>query len=217
MGEKQHHDEHTLTEFSMKSTREQPAMPGANPLAESVASGRRRFVQGVTAVLSGVVLGLGRAWAIDMHVFSADQSATLLAMIHTIAPHDGLDEAAYALVAAALDADAAASAQTRELMTAGLTGLGLEFARADEDVRVAKLKALEAAPPQTAAGPPGGAGFFQAVRIKTLLVLYNNPIAWTHFGYEGEAFSKGGYLLRGFNDLKWLPEVPLDASGPMPV
>jgi hypothetical protein len=49
------------------------------------------------------------------------------------------------------------------------------------------------------------------------MVLYSNPIAWAHFGYEGEAFSKGGYLLRGFNDLKWLPEVPTAASGPMPV
>jgi hypothetical protein len=55
------------------------------------------------------------------------------------------------------------------------------------------------------------------VRLKTLLVLYNNPIAWAHFGFQGESFSKGGYLLRGFNDLKWLPEVPLADSGPMPL
>jgi hypothetical protein len=192
-------------------------MPGANELPGAVVIGRRRFVQAVTAVLSGVLLGVGRAWAIELHAFSADQSATLLAMIHTIAPHDGLDEAAYALVASALDADATASAETRGLLSAGLAGLGPDFARAPEDVRVARLKALEASPPGVAGGPPGGAGFFQAVRIKTLLVLYNNPIAWTHFGYEGEAFSKGGYLLRGFNDLKWLPDVPLDASGPMPV
>ncbi len=36
------------------------------------------------------------------------------------------------------------------------------------------------------------------------------------FGYEGEAFSKGGYLTRGFNDLRWLPEVPAPDSGPVP-
>jgi hypothetical protein len=192
-------------------------MHGATELPEAVAIDRRRFVQGVTAVLSGALMGRGRAWAIEMHAFSAAQSAILLAMIHTIAPHDGLDEAAYALVASALDSDAAASAETRALFTAGLAALGPDFAQSTEDVRVNKLKALEASLPGTAAGPPGGAGFFQAVRIKTLLVLYNNPIAWTHFGYEGEAFSKGGYLLRGFNDLKWLPEVPPDASGPMPV
>jgi hypothetical protein len=70
---------------------------------------------------------------------------------------------------------------------------------------VRKLEAIEPSP------------FFQSVRLKTVMVLYDNPIAWAHFGYEGEAFSKGGYLTRGFNDLKWLPEVPLEASGPMPV
>ena len=34
---------------------------------------------------------------------------------------------------------------------------------------------------------------------------------------KAKSFSKGGYLLRGFNDLKWLPDVPLADSGPMPV
>ena len=170
-----------------------------------VALDRRRFVQGVSAVLSGVAVGLGRAWAIDLHAMSADQSATLLAMIHTIAPHDGLDDAAYALVASALDAEAAASAGARTQLVDGIASLGPDFARDTEAVRVHKLQAVEPT------------AFFQSVRMKTLMVLYNNPIAWAHFGYEGEAFSKGGYLLRGFNDLKWLPEVPLDASGPMPV
>jgi hypothetical protein len=58
--------------------------------------------------------------------------------------------------------------------------------------------------------------FFQTLRTKTLGVLYATPIAYAYFGYEGEAFSKGGYLLRGFNDLRWLPEVPLQDSGPVP-
>jgi hypothetical protein len=87
---------------------------------------------------------------------------------------------------------------------AGVASLGAEFAAAAEAVRVEKLRSIEPS------------AFFQSVRMKTLLVLYNNPIAFAHFGYEGEAFSKGGYLFRGFNDLKWLPDVPLEASGPMP-
>ena len=177
------------------------------------AIGRRQFVQSVTAVLSGVLGSLSplatlvpsRAWAVDLHVLSADQSAALLAMIHTIAPHDGLDEAAYALVISALDTDAAKSDANRTQLTTGVTGLGAEFAHDPESVRVQKLKAIEPSP------------FFQSIRLKTLMVLYNNPIAWAHFGYEGEAFSKGGYLVRGFNDLKWLPAVPLSASGPMPL
>jgi hypothetical protein len=52
--------------------------------------------------------------------------------------------------------------------------------------------------------------------VKTLGTLYATPVAYAYFGYEGEAFSKGGYLLRGFNDLRWLPEVPLVDSGPVP-
>jgi hypothetical protein len=186
----------------------------AAKLPEAAAAiGRRQFVRRATAVLGGVLGALNplsallptRAWAVDLHALSVDQSATLLAMVHTIAPHDGLDEAAYALVIGALDADAANSADNRSQLAAGLSGLGGDFANDPEAVRVQKLQAIEPSP------------FFQMVRLRTLLVLYNNPIAWAHFGYAGEAFSKGGYLLRGFNDLKWLPEVPMSASGPMPV
>ncbi|HEV7431675.1 MAG TPA: hypothetical protein VGN77_01430 [Steroidobacteraceae bacterium] len=174
---------------------------------------RRRFVQSATGVLTGVLSALsplaalvpGRSWAVDMHALSAAEAATLLSASRTIVPHDGLDDAAYALVVAALDSDAAASAEAHALMSAGIASLGADFSTAPESGRVAKLKTVEAG------------AFFQSVRIKTLLVLYDNPIAWAHFGYQGESFSKGGYLLRGFNDLKWLPDVPIAASGPMPV
>ncbi len=174
---------------------------------------RRQFLQGVTGVLSGVLavslpvalLRPGRAWSLDLHVLSNADAATLNVMIHTIAPHDGLDEAAYALVVGALDADAAASADSRRDLLDGLKSLGTDFAAASEPDRVKILQAHEAS------------SFFQAVRLKTVMVLYDNPIAWAHFGYEGEAFSKGGYLHRGFNDLKWLPEVPPADSGPLPV
>jgi hypothetical protein len=174
---------------------------------------RRQFLQGVTGVLSGVLgaslplasLVPSRAWSLDMQVLSSAEAAKLNAMVHTIAPHEGLDEAAYALVVGALDTDAARSADSRRDLVEGLKSLGAEFASANEPERVKILQAHESS------------SFFQAVRLKTVMVLYDNPIAWAHFGYEGEAFSKGGYLHRGFNDLKWLPEVPLAASGPLPV
>jgi hypothetical protein len=174
-----------------------------------VTFGRRQFVQGVTGAITGVLGALhplalfvpSRTWAVELHALSNQESATLLALIHTIAPHDGLDEAAYALVVGALDSDAAGAAENRAALVAGIAGLGADFPQAAESVRVQRLQAVESS------------AFFQSVRLKALLVLYNNPIAWAHFGYEGEAFSKGGYLLRGFNDLKWLPEVPAVASG----
>jgi len=173
---------------------------------------RRSFVRGV-GVLSGVLaLGSplaallpGRAWALELKALTTLQGATLLAMIRTIAPHDGLDDAAYALVVNSIDADGAASSEAGDSLKAGIASLGEGFARLPEDERVQRLKAIESGT------------FFQSMRVKTLMVLYSNPIAWAHFGFEGEAFSKGGYLLRGFNDLKWLPDVPLPDSGPMPI
>jgi hypothetical protein len=126
-------------------------------------------------------------------------------MIRTIAPHDDLDNAAYALVVGAIDRDAAGSTDNLQKLSAGLAGLGADFGALAEDSRVARLQKIEPS------------AFFQSVRVRTLQVLYSNPIAYAHFGYEGEVFSKGGYLLRGFNDLKWLPEVPLAASGAIPV
>jgi len=173
---------------------------------------RRSFVRAV-GVLTGVIalesplaaLLPSRAWAVELHVLSSAEAAALLAMIRTIAPHDTLDDAAYALVVKAVDGDAAASTGARSDLAAGLACLGEEFAVKSEDGRVEQLRQIEAG------------AFFQSVRVKTLMVLYSNPIAWAHFGFEGESFSKGGYLLRGFNDLKWLPEVPLADSGPVPV
>jgi hypothetical protein len=176
------------------------------------SANRRSFVRGV-GVLTGVI-ALGsplaallpsRAWAVELRVLSSMEAAALLAMIRTVAPHDTLDDAAYALVVNAVDQDAAASSEPRAELKAGIASLGGGFAAMSEDARAAHLKTIE----------PGA--FFQSVRTKTLMVLYSNPIAWAHFGFEGESFSKGGYLLRGFNDLKWLPEVPLADSGAMPV
>ena len=145
-----------------------------------------------------------RTWAVELRVLSSEDAAALLAMIRSIAPHDTLDDAAYALVVKAIDADAAGSDQARADLKVGIASLGEGFSILPEEARALRLRAIESG------------AFFQSVRVKTLMVLYNNPIAWVHFGYEGESFSKGGYLLRGFNDLKWLPEVPLADSGAMP-
>jgi len=173
---------------------------------------RREFL-GATGVLTGLLaasnplalLAPSRAWALELKALSSEQGAALLAAARTIAPHDQLDDAPYALVVQALDASAAQDGATLGLLRDGVAGLGAGFAAAAETERVAALKALEPTP------------FFKSVRATTLATLYASPLVYAYFGYEGEAFSKGGYLLRGFNDLRWLPEVPLEESGPMPV
>lgn len=172
---------------------------------------RREFL-GVSGVLTGLIaagtpLALmtpSRAWAVDLRVLTSTEGATLMAVARTIAPHDKLDDAAYALVIQSIDGDAAGDKTLLAMLREGIGKLGARFASAAEPARVRALTALEAST------------FFKTLRTKTLGVLYATPMAYAYFGYEGEAFSKGGYLLRGFNDLRWLPEVPLPDSGPVP-
>jgi hypothetical protein len=172
---------------------------------------RREFL-GASGVLTGLIaagsplalIAPSRAWAVDLRVLSSTEGATLMAVARTLAPHDKLDDAAYALVIQSVDADAAGNPQTLAMLRDGIRRLGAGFASAPESARVQALTAVESS------------AFFQTMRTKTLGGLYATPMAYAYFGYEGEAFSKGGYLLRGFNDLRWLPEVPLQDSGPVP-
>jgi hypothetical protein len=172
---------------------------------------RREFLA-ASGVLTGLIaaasplalMAPSRAWAVDLRALSSAEGATLMAAVRTIAPHDKLDDAAYALVVQSIDADAAKDAQTLGILRDGVRQLGASFVSAAEPARVQALKAVESSI------------FFQTLRVKTLGTLYATPMAYAYFGYEGEAFSKGGYLVRGFNDLRWLPDVPLQDSGPIP-
>jgi hypothetical protein len=182
-------------------------------MSELVSLDRRTMLKTTTGLLTGLVvagsplavIAKGRAWAVDLAALTSTEGAVLLAMARTIAPHDKLDDAAYALVVRAIDEDAGKNASRHKMFRDGIEQLGKEFVASAENERVAALKKIEASE------------FFQTTRLKTLQVLYATPMAYSYFGYEGEAFSKGGYLLRGFNDLRWLPEVPAEDSGPMPV
>jgi hypothetical protein len=173
---------------------------------------RRNLLKSATAILTGAVLAnsplaafaKSPAWSIDLFTLNKVQVTNLLAITRTICPHDKLDDLAYAVVVKAMDAEAAKDNHTQSLLTEGLTQLGQDFSTSTEDVRVAALKKIETTP------------FFQYVRLKTVQTLYTSPLAYAYFGYEGEAFSKGGYLYRGFDDLHWLPEVPVEDSGSIP-
>ena len=177
-----------------------------------VTMNRRELLKTTTGLLTGwVVAGSplaliapARAWAVDFAILTSSEGVTLMSLTRTIAPHDKLDDAAYALVIHAIDSDAAKDATTYKMFQEGLASLGTDFSARTEAERVATVKKIESS------------AFFQMMRLKTLQVLYSSPIAYAYFGYEGEAYSKGGYLLRGFNDLRWLPEVPAADSGPLP-
>ena len=180
---------------------------------ESITIDRRELLKTATGILTGLVvtgsplamIARGRAWAVDLTALTSLEGAALMAMARTILPHDKLEDAAYALAVQAIDGDARNDEGFLKMLREGVASLGPDFAKNSESDRVATLKKIEASK------------FFQAVRQKAVQVLYATPLAYSYFGYEGEAFSKGGYLMRGFNDLRWLPGVPLPDSGPMPL
>jgi hypothetical protein len=180
---------------------------------QPITTDRRELLKGATGLLAGLVVAgsplalfaRGRAWAVDLQTFTTLEGTALMAVARTIMPHDKLDDAAYALVIQAIDSEASKDETIRKTIKEGVAALGADFATRKEKERVETLTKVEPS------------GFFQTMRQKTVQVLYATPIAYAYFGYEGEAFSKGGYLLRGFNDLRWLPEVPLEDSGAMPV
>jgi hypothetical protein len=171
---------------------------------------RREFLH-KTGILTGVLaagsplalVAPSLTWAVDLTSLTSAEAATLMAAARTIAPHDKLEDAAYAFVIRALDTAAARDSTLRKQLKGGVATLGPGFAGAPESTRVNALRQIESTP------------FFQNLRVQTLQVLYSTPLAYAYFGYEGEAFSKGGYLQRGFNELRWLPEVPLADSGPV--
>lgn len=177
---------------------------------------RREFLQG-TGVLMGtlwasstalIALAPSRAWALELKALDQPTGNTLLVFTRQIFPHAKLDDAVYALVVKDLDAEAAGSADVKKLLVDGAAGL--DKAAGGSFVGAAKEKQAEVTA-SLAATP-----FFQKVRGKSIVSLYNNELAFAHFGYEGNAFDKGGgYLLRGFNDLKWLP-APSAAASPPP-
>src|SRR5690606_37893665 len=134
---------------------------------------RRDFLRTTTGVLTGVIaagsplalIAPSRAWAVDLSAFSSEEGASLMAVARTIAPHDGLDDAAYAVVVQSVDSDAAKDDSMRAMLKQGLGALGAGFANAPESTRVEALKRVESSP------------FFQTMRVKTLSVLYTTPLA----------------------------------------
>jgi hypothetical protein len=172
---------------------------------------RRHLLQGSGVLMGTLAVGSPLAllapstvWALELKTLSKAEGQTLMQMGRVLYPHKKLPDAVYALLAKDLDADAAKSADTAKLLRDGIAALdkatGGSFVKAKPALKVAAVKAIEGQP------------FFGAVRGKCITSLYDNDMAYKVFGYPGSAWEKGGYITRGFQDLKWLPAPSLDAS-----
>ena len=168
---------------------------------------RREFLKG-SGILMGTIatgsvlatLAPSPVWAVELKTLSKDEGQTLMAMGRTLYPHKKLPDAVYALLAKDLDgkADPALRAGIKALDEAA----GGSFVKASAAKRLQVVKAIEGTP------------FFNTVRGQCVTSLYDNDMAYAVFGYPGSAWEKGGYITRGFQDLKWLPAPSKEASPP---
>ena len=149
-----------------------------------------------TAVGANFICAADAAWALEVTALKPETMATLVVLARDIYPHDRLADSYYATAVKGYD-----TAEQAEAVEAGVAALdalaqGAGFASYAavpwEADRVAILRAMEASP------------FFQTIRGGLVTGLYNQKEVWPLFGYEGESYSQGGYIDRGFDDIAWL-------------
>ncbi|MFC3284040.1 twin-arginine translocation signal domain-containing protein [Litchfieldella rifensis] len=165
-------------------------------------------IVGTLAFASGPIalLAPSRSWALSLDTLSSREGTMLLGIAKQIFPHPGLEDAVYALVAKDLDRQASDEG-IRELLQSGIADLDAtadgDWLALPDEGRFALLEAQ--------AGSP----FFEQIRSSAIVSLYDNPLAYAHFGYQG-AEGDSGYLTKGFNDLTWLPDPPQPDGGYLP-
>jgi hypothetical protein len=158
--------------------------------------GRAVAAGALTVTGVGFIAAPNAAWALEVTVITPAQMATLLQMARDIYPHDQVPDQFYAVAVKGYDAE-----DKKGLVATGVDDLNAA-AKAQghvdyisigwEEERVKVLQAIESSV------------FFQTVRSGLVTGLYNQKEVWPIFGYEGESFSQGGYIDRGFDDINWL-------------
>ncbi|WP_111538673.1 Twin-arginine translocation pathway signal [Palleronia aestuarii] len=145
---------------------------------------------------SGWVAGRTAAWATEVTAIRPETMATLVQMARDLYPHDRIPDENY--VVAVKGYDTPDQAPMIEEGVALLDGTAADHGHPNylgalwETERVDILTALE------------GEEFFHTIRSGLVTGLYNQKSVWPLFGYEGESFSEGGYIDRGFNDIAWI-------------
>jgi hypothetical protein len=157
----------------------------------------RSLSAGALAVVgTGFIAAPNAAWAVEVTVITPNEMATLLQMARDIYPHDQVADQFYAVAVKGYDSEdmkAMVAEGVAALDTAAkAAGFDSYVAAGWEEDRVKLLQGIEMTP------------FFQTVRSGLVTGLYNQKEVWPIFGYQGESFSQGGYVERGFNDIDWL-------------
>lgn len=157
----------------------------------------RAAAAGALAVAgAGFIAAPDAAWAVEVSNVSEHEMATLLQMARDIYPHDKVGDRFYVIAVKSYDSE-----EHKQTVAEGIAALDAAAKEAGFDDylstgweanRVAILRRIEDTP------------FFQTVRGGLVTGLYNQKEVWPIFGYQGESYSEGGYINRGFDDIDWL-------------
>lgn len=176
----------------------QPGTGDAGPTRREVLK-QGAVGAGALLVVSGsAVISPQHAWGMEAAALKPETLATLIQVARDIYPHDRIADRFYAIAVKGHDETAAKDPAHKDLIENGIAELdkaagdGGYRGLAWEEERVKALQSVETTP------------FFQAVRGGLVVSLYNQKEVWPLFGYEGESFSKGGYIERGFDDIEWI-------------
>ena len=174
----------------MKDISQHRGLTRRDLLSRGMAAGAS-FVVG-----AGFVASHDAAWALETSALKPETMATLIQMARDIYPHDHVADEYYAIAVkgydtpeTATDVEAGIAALDAAAQGKGFTDyLSVGWERDRVDI----LRGIE------------DSAFFQQVRGGLVTGLYNQKAVWPLFGYEGESFSEGGYIDRGFDDITWL-------------
>lgn len=149
-------------------------------------------VAGAFALGGSFIAATDAAWALEVKHLQPRTMASLVQMARDIYPHDRIGDEFYAIAVKGYDtAEQAPAIEAGIAMLDDMSG-GSYIDLGWEADRNAVLKRIE------------DTDFFQMLRGGLVTGLYNQKDVWPIFGYEGESFSKGGYIDRGFDDIDWL-------------
>lgn len=150
-----------------------------------------------TLSLTGYALAASD-WQMTVNHLDKNSANKLLRICKKIYPHLQIDDVFYAACVESIDGKIGSNEALKQQILTGIESLDqtsdMNFESLSTEQQVAALTAIESTP------------FFQSIRGDMVVSLYNNPKIWQKFGYEGPSFSKGGYLIRGFDDINWLPK-----------
>lgn len=173
---------------------------------------RRKFIGSAALIALGPGAGVllsgctsdNREPDIVLQAISKHEMQTLFAVSRALFPHEHAPDQPYLDVVKVLDNSAAESEETSSLLQSAVKGLDSaadgDWLSATPERKVEILESQQSEP------------YFGLILNTAIDTIYRNPDFGASLGYEGSSLEHGGYLHRGFDDISWLPDQPIEAA-----